>query len=118
MITEGCIIQGATIRHSIIGLRSRIARGTRIEDSIIMGSDFYESIEELKSNLRNEIPHLGIGENTIIRRAIVDKNARIGANVQLVNKRGVENEDGENYHIRDGIIIIPKNATVRDNTVI
>lgn len=118
MITEGCIIQGATIRHSIIGLRSRIDRGTHIEDSIIMGSDFYESIEELNANRRAGIPHIGIGANTIIRRAIVDKNARIGANVRLINQNRVETADGDNYYIRDGIIIIPKGAMIADNTVI
>jgi glucose-1-phosphate adenylyltransferase len=118
LITEGCILQGATIRHSIIGLRSRIDRGARIDDSIIMGSDFYESIEELSADLRSGTPHMGIGENTVIRRAIVDKNARIGANVRLINQHGKDTADGENYYIRDGIIIVPKNATIRDNTVI
>jgi glucose-1-phosphate adenylyltransferase len=118
MITEGCIVQGATIRRSIIGLRSRIDRGARIEDSILMGSDFYQSIEELNEDRKNGVPHMGIGENAVIRRAIVDKNARIGANVQLINRRALEEEDGENYYIRDGIILIPKNATIKDNTVI
>ena len=83
-----------------------------------MGSDFYESIEELTANLRAKIPHMGVGANTTIRRAIVDKNARIGDNVRLVNQNRVETADGDNYFIRDGIIIIPKGATIRDNTVI
>jgi glucose-1-phosphate adenylyltransferase len=61
---------------------------------------------------------MGVGANTTIRRAIVDKNARIGDNVRLVNQNRVETADGDNYFIRDGIIIIPKNATIRDNTVI
>jgi glucose-1-phosphate adenylyltransferase len=118
MVTEGCIMLGVNVRRSIIGLRSRIGHGTSIEDSIIMGADFYQPIEELSADLREKVPHVGIGENTVIRRAIVDKNARIGSNVKLLNQRNLENEDGENYHIRDGIIVIPKNAVVKDGTVI
>ena len=66
------------------------------------------------------IPRIGIGENTIIRRAIIDKNARIGSNVRLVNESGVENADAEDgsYYIRDRIIIVPKNAVVKDGTVV
>jgi glucose-1-phosphate adenylyltransferase len=120
MVSEGCILNGVTARNSIIGLRSRIDEGTKIENSIIMGADYFESFEELKSNVANAKPHVGIGENSIIRRAIVDKNARIGKNVQLVNHNNVENADGENgcFYIREGIIIVPKNATVNDGTVV
>jgi glucose-1-phosphate adenylyltransferase len=120
MISEGCILSGVYARNSIIGLRSRIEKGTRIEDSIVMGSDFFESLESLQTNLKNNIPHVGIGENTIIRKAIIDKNTRIGKNVQLINSRGIENEDGVNgiYYIREGVIIIPKNAIIPDGTVI
>lgn len=120
MVSEGSILNGVYARHSIIGLRSRIDYDTRIENSIIMGSDFYESMEEIKSNIQRSIPNIGISDNCVIRRAIVDKNARIGKNVQLINKRGIDFEDGENgcYYIREGIIIIPKNATLKDGTVI
>jgi glucose-1-phosphate adenylyltransferase len=118
MISEGCIIEGAHIRRSIVGLRSRIARGTRIEDSIIMGTDLYQTLDELNTERQNKMPYIGVGENSIIRRAIIDKNARIGANVKLLNEHGLNNKDGDNYVIRDGIIIIPKNAVVPDNTVI
>ena len=120
MISEGCILNGVYARRSIFGLRSRIDKGARIENSIIMGSDFFESIEEIQNNVNRRIPHVGIGQNTIIRRAIIDKNARIGNNVQLVNKDNVETLDGDNrcYYIREGIIIVPKNATVPDGTVV
>jgi glucose-1-phosphate adenylyltransferase len=120
MISEGCILNGVTARNSIIGLRSRIDENTKIENSILMGADFFESFDELKSNLASEKPHIGIGGNCIIRRAIIDKNARIGKNVQLINKDNVENADGENncYFIREGIIIVPKNATVPDGSII
>lgn len=118
MICEGCIIDGVYARNSIIGLRSRIDAGVRIENSIIMGSDFYESYEEIQQNIEKETPHIGIGENSEIRKAIIDKNVRMGKGVQLLNDRGVMEEDGENYHIRDGIILIPKNAVIRSGTVI
>ena len=102
----------------LLDLRSRIDPGTKIEDSIIMGSDFFETFKELKYNEKNNIPHIGIGENSTIRRAIIDKNVRIGKNVQLVNYENIENMDAENYVIRDGIILIPKNSIIADGTKI
>jgi len=120
LISEGCILNGVYARNSIIGLRSRIDNGVRIENSIIMGADYFESLDDLKANLEKGVPHIGIGEKTIIRRSIIDKNARIGRNVQLINCRSVENEDSQDglYYIRDGIIVIPKNAVIPDGTVI
>ena len=120
MVSEGCILNGVTARNSIIGLRSRIDKGAKIESSIIMGADFFEAFEEMQENLNSGKPHVGVGENSIIRRAIIDKNARIGRNVQLINKNNIENFDGENgcYHIREGIIIVPKNAIIQHGTVI
>lgn len=120
MVSEGCILNGVHARRAIIGLRSRIDAGTKLERTIVMGSDFYESAEEMMANVSIGRPHAGIGKNTVIRNAIVDKNARIGDNVQLINRDGAENADGPNgsYHIREGIIIIPKNAVIPDGTVI
>ena len=120
MVSEGCILNGVQARRSIIGLRNRIDNGVKLENSILMGSDFFESFDELKENLNSNIPHIGIGENTIIKNAIIDKNVRIGSNVQLINKNNVETKDGENgnYFIREGIIIIPKDAIIKDNTII
>ena len=120
MVSEGCILNGIQAKRSIIGLRSRIDEGVKIENSILMGSDFFESLEDLKTNLTRAIPHIGIGENSIIRRSIIDKNARIGKNVQLINNRGIDTEDSKdgNYFIREGIILIPKNAIIPDGTII
>ena len=120
MVSEGCILNGVTARNSIFGLRSRIDRGAKIESSIVMGADYFESIEDIRHNSERQVPHLGIGENTIVRRAIIDKNARIGNNVQLINKDNVENRDDENgcYYIRDRIVIIPKNSIIHDGTII
>ncbi len=120
MISEGCILNGVYARNSIIGLRSRIDEGVRIENSIIMGADFFESFEEINQNDSSGKPHIGIGENSIVRRAIIDKNARIGKNVQLVNQHNLETLDGDGgcYFIREGIIIVPKNATIGNGTII
>lgn len=118
LVSEGCIVNGVYARNSILGLRSRIETGVRIEDSIIMGSDVFESIDELRGNLESEMPHMGIGKDTVIRKAIIDKDVRIGRNVKLLNRRGVDNEDCPNgsYYIREGIIIVPKGAYIPDGT--
>ena len=120
MISEGCILNGVYARNSIFGLRSRVDVGARIENSIIMGSDFFESIEEIQNNISRSVPHVGIGRNTTIRRAIIDKNTRIGDNVQLINTNNIETADGPDgsYYIREGIIIVPKTAVVPDGTVV
>jgi len=120
MVSEGCILTGVFARRSIIGLRSRIDTGVRLEHSIMMGSDFFEPPEEIQSNLDSGKPHIGIGRNTHIRRAIIDKNVRIGKDVKLLNEARVETADDPNrrYYIRDGIIIVPKGASVADGTVV
>jgi glucose-1-phosphate adenylyltransferase len=120
MLSEGCILNGVRLRKSIIGLRSRIDNGVDIEDSIIMGSDFFQSLTDIGNDLTTDRPHIGIGTNTIIRRSIIDKNVRIGKNVKLLNRDGIDNYDApdRSFYIREGIIIVPKNATVKDGTEI
>ncbi len=117
-VAEGCILLGSIIENSIIGIRSFVEEGTFIQRAIIMGNDRYETIRTRKENADMGQPNLGIGHNCVIRNAIIDINARIGNNVHLINKDNKENEDGDFYSIRDGIIIIPKNTLVPDNTVI
>ena len=120
MVTEGCILNGVYARRSIIGLRSRIDTGVRIERSIVMGSDFYEPLDQIHENIASGKPHLGIGKNSVVRRAIIDKNVRIGKDVVLMNESGVDHADGPDraYFIREGIIIVPKGATIPDGTII
>ena len=118
MISEGCILNGVYARNSIVGLRSRIDAGTRLENAIIMGSDFYESIEDITVNAGKGLPNVGIGKNTEIKRAIIDKNVRIGKNVKLINRNGLTDfsaPDGS-YYIREGILIVPKNGIIHDGT--
>ena len=120
ILSDGCIVNGAAITNSVIGLRSRIAKGVRIDASFIMGADYYQSIEEMRADLAVAKPRVGIGEETIIARAIVDKNARIGSGVRLLNEARVLEADAADgsYFIRDGIIIVPKNAIIKDGTIV
>ena len=117
-VADGCIIVDARVEHSIIGIRSRIEPGAFIKDAIIMGHDDYETADEVQKNQSRGIPPLGIGHNSYIERAIVDKNARIGDNVRISPAGKPENFDGDNYHIRDGIVVVPKGGVIRSGTVI
>ena len=120
IISDGCIITGAKLTNSVIGLRSRISKGVQIDASFLMGADFYQTFEEMGNDRGRGLPRVGIGEGTVIKRAIVDKNARIGSNARLLNEAGVTVADGAggSYFIRDGIILVPKNAVIPDGTVI
>ena len=120
IISDGCIIIGAKINRSLIGLRSRVGEGAQIDAAIMMGADYYQTLEDMLGDREAQRPRVGVGEQTIIRRAIVDKNARIGRDVRLLNESGVENVDGPDgmYYIRDRIIIVPKNGLIPDGTVV
>jgi glucose-1-phosphate adenylyltransferase len=120
MVGEGCILRECTIKRSVIGIRSRIETGCVIDNALLMGSDYYESPTERLQTLESRKVPLGIGANTTIRRAIIDKNARIGRNVQIVNKEQVEESNREElgFMIRNGIVVVIKNATIPDGTVI
>ena len=117
-ISDGCIIDRSRISFSLIGVRSLIAAGCRVHRSILMGSDYYETKASKSASDRDGIPRIGVGENTRIENTIVDKNARIGANCIISPEDKPEHEDGENYYIREGIVIVPKNAVIPDGTVI
>ena len=118
IITEGCILSGADIKHCVIGVRSRIGGGSTIKNSVLMGADWYETVEELEENLTRKIPNIGIGSHCTIINTIVDKNARIGDNVSIINVHNLREKDDEHYYIRDGIIVIPKGAIIANGTVI
>ena len=120
MIGEGCILKECRVNHSVIGVRTRIEANCTVEDTLIMGADFYEPFAERQSGLQNGGVPVGIGEGSVVRKAIVDKNARIGRNVQIVNKDRVEEaqKEDEGFYIRNGIVVIIKNTTIADGTVI
>ncbi len=117
LIAEGCVIEADSIFHSVIGIRSRIGANTTISESIVMGNDFYSTLEELEE-VNPEMPHRGIGAGCHIERAIVDKNARIGNNVKITGGSHLENTSNENYSIIDGIVVVEKNGVIKDGTVI
>ncbi len=111
-LADGCVLHdGCTIRHSLLGLRSIVRPGSTIEDSIINGGDYYAD-QTSADNPADGPPHIGIGRDCTIVRAILDKNARIGDGVTLRGAEGRPDEDGDNYCVRDGIVIVPKNGII------
>ena len=118
ILAEGSIIDDSELDRTIVGIRSIISGGSRVYQSVLMGADFYESDASRAENKRLGVPKVGIGRNCLIQNAIIDKNARIGDNSVLVNRDGVDNYDGDNYYIRDGIVIVPKDATILPETVV
>jgi glucose-1-phosphate adenylyltransferase len=118
LLSEGSILVGAEVEHSIIGIRSRVGRGARIKDSLILGADYYETLEEIGRSSARGVPPIGIGPETIVQGAIIDKNARVGAGVKILNESGETEKDGDGYYIREGIVVVPKNGVIPDGTVI
>jgi glucose-1-phosphate adenylyltransferase len=114
LLSDGCIINGATIKHSVIGIRSHIGAGSTISRTVMMGCDYYESLQPPPAGA----PRLGIGRNARIENAIIDKNARIGNDVVISPQGKLESIDHPLYYIRDGIVIVPKNAVIPDGTVL
>ena len=118
ILCEGSIINRSKISHSIVGIRSRVGEGSAVDRTVVMGADYFESQEEIEANLRRGLPPIGIGRDCLIRGAIIDKNARIGDRVRLVNERGIAYQETDEYVIRDGIIVVPKHAVLPDGTVV
>jgi glucose-1-phosphate adenylyltransferase len=120
LICDGCVIgRGAVIENSVIGVRSIIGENATIRDSYLMGGDFYEQPNQLEENQRLGRPGVGIGAGSVLERAIIDKNVRIGRQVKIVNETGiVDSEEMPTHVIRDGVTVIPKLAILRDGTVI
>ena len=118
VISDGCIINRARIHTSIVGLRTIVGSGTELNRVIVIGGDYYESLESVARNEAEGRPRIGIGENCRIENAIIDKNARIGNNVVISPAGKPETVDHEKYFIRDGIVIIPKDAVIPHGTVI
>lgn len=118
LVTEGCILNHCRIERSVVGIRSRVEQGAVVKDSVIMGADFYQVPEVIAEDHARGVPPIGVGEGAVVERAIVDKNARIGKGVRIVNRRGVSDEDRETHVIRDGIVVVPKNVVIPDGTEI
>ena len=120
MLSEGCRLDRCVVNHCVLGLRLRVEEGAVLEDTLVMGADSYESeLERQRLRASGGVP-LGIGPGTTIRRAILDKNVRIGANVQVINRNHVQEADRSDlgFTIRSGIVVIEKNTTLPDGTII
>ncbi|OZV66615.1 glucose-1-phosphate adenylyltransferase [Winogradskyella aurantia] len=116
VIAEGCIIHAAMIEKSVIGIRSRIGRETTIINTYMMGSDLYESLEDIES--RHIEILMGIGERCFIKNAIIDKNCRIGDDVRINGGRHLKDTETDSYCIKDGIVVVKKGATIPKGTII
>jgi len=119
LISDGCFIfPGTRIERSVVGVRSRIGHNVTLRDCVMIGADRYEMDTERKDNDKRGVPSLGVGNGSIIERAILDKDCRIGQNVHITNRRGLSNHDGGNYVIRDGIVVVARGSGLPDGTEI
>jgi glucose-1-phosphate adenylyltransferase len=120
IIGEGSLLKACSIHHCVLGVRSRVEDEVVLQDTLVMGADYFESSEErLVLRERGGIP-LGVGRGTTVKGAILDKNVRIGSNVTIINKDRIEEADRPelNFYIRNGIVVVVKNGTIADGTVI
>ena len=118
IVADGCILQGAELRNSSIGIRSIIKKGSKLERTVMMGGDYYETPDEILANRRLGRPDVGVGRNCVIRNAILDKNARIGDNVHISPDGHSDGTKGDGYFVRDGVIVVLKNAIFPDATIV
>jgi glucose-1-phosphate adenylyltransferase len=118
VVADGCKLYDADIEECVIGLRSIILPGAHLRRVVMMGADFYETDAQKAENRHLRRPHVGIGQDARVERAIIDKNARIGRGVIIHSHAGEEDRDEELYSVRDGIVVIPKNTTIADGTTI
>lgn len=115
ILCEGSLIEADEVTHSLLGPRTLVHKGCIIRDSYVMGNDYYQSPVKNQGHLPDE-PY--IGENSLIKRAIIDKNVQIGKEVQLINKKNLQHYDGENIFIREGIIVVPRGAIIPNGFVL
>ena len=118
LLPDGCRIHDASVSNSVVGLRSIIGAEAVIQSTVMMGADFYETDRELAENRALDRPDIGIGAGSVIHRAIIDKNARIGRNVHIRNIANRPDMETENWVAREGIVIVPKGGVIPDGTVI
>ena len=118
IISDGCIIDRSRISQSLVGIRCLLSPGCRVHRSVLMGADFYETEVSKNENLSKGLPLVGVGDNTRIESAIIDKNARIGANCVISPEGKPDHFDGDNYYVREGIAIVPKGAVIADGTIL
>jgi len=112
ILSDGCLIEGSQVTSSIVGIRGVVHAGSVLERTVMMGADFFEAAPP------PGLPALGIGHGCFIRNAIIDKNARIGDGSRLFNEANLWQADGQGWHIRDGVVVVPRNEVINPGTVV
>ncbi|XP_039006834.1 glucose-1-phosphate adenylyltransferase large subunit 1-like [Hibiscus syriacus] len=120
LISHGCFLRECTVQHLVIGECSRLDSGVELQGTVMLGTDYYQTETEIASLPADGKVPIGMGHNTKIRNCIIDKNSKIGNDVIIANKDGVEEADrpDEGFYIRSGITIIAEKATIKNGTVI
>ncbi|HEV3260759.1 MAG TPA: glucose-1-phosphate adenylyltransferase [Gemmataceae bacterium] len=119
LVSDGCVVQSGTrMTRCVVGVRSRIGRDVVLNDTVIIGADRFETDAERAANRARDIPDFTVGDGSVIERAVLDKDCRVGRNVHITNRSNVQEDEGQNYVIRDGIVVIPRAIVVPDGTVI
>lgn len=119
ILADGCIVMGDKVERSVVGIRSRIGKGTVMKMTYMMGSDYYEDLNEIiELGSSQQPPPIGVGERCYIEMAILDKNCRIGNDVRIMGGKHLKDQDHEHYTISDGIVVVKKNAVIPNGTVI
>lgn len=118
LVAEGSIIHASRVEHSVIGIRSRVGHGSTIVSTYIMGSDYYETLDEIARDAEAGIPLLGVGDRCYIKNAILDKNVRIGNDVRIIGGSQLENTDHPLYTVKDGIVVVKKGAIIPNGFVL
>jgi glucose-1-phosphate adenylyltransferase len=112
VVAEGCVLDQCEVDRAVVGIRTQVRAGAKISNTVLLGADYYH-----RDGDDSAVP-LGIGKDVVLDRVIVDKNARVGDGSRLVNTAGVQEADGNGYFIREGIIIVPKGATIPPGTIV
>jgi glucose-1-phosphate adenylyltransferase len=119
LVSDGCVIgDGVRLERSSVGLRTRIGRNVVLRETVLLGADRYETDAERTANRSAGVPDIGVGDGSVIERAILDKDCRVGRNVRITNRANLQEAQGDGYVIRDGIVVLPKATAVPDGTVI
>jgi glucose-1-phosphate adenylyltransferase len=112
ILSDGCVIEGSRLTSSIVGIRGFVRSGSVLERTVVMGADFFEDCPP------PDLPAVGIGHGCYVRNAIIDKNARIGDGARLFNEANLWQADGDGWHIREGVIVVPRNTVMPPGTVV
>jgi glucose-1-phosphate adenylyltransferase len=118
IISDGCTLDGTVLNHCVVGVRSITGAGTKLDHVVLMGADFYEDDEARRTNRAHGVPDVGVGQNCVIERAIIDKNARIGNNVRLSPAKKPDLWQQGPVFVRDGVLIVTKGGVVPDGTIV